>query len=159
MVMSGRKGKKKRVIGKKMQCSCSTLLSCVMCRHFQDFFFSHFTLIDAHLEQLKEGVEDTCHNRGAFTAMVVKVTGTRHMYCRKAENPCIPEWVPECARTFTDSLHVHVHNAPPSMCTYSSPNLSLPASLLLSFTNRPIKHFWMTSCLCTKLPEYRYTCV
>ena len=60
-----------------MQCSCSTLLSCVMCRHFQDFFFSHFTLIDAHLEQLKEGVEDACHNRGAFTAMVVKVTGTR----------------------------------------------------------------------------------
>ena len=65
-----------------MQCSCSTLLSCVMCRHFQDFFFSHFTLIDAHLEQLKEGVEDACHNRGAFTAMVVKVhvTGTRYMY-------------------------------------------------------------------------------
>ena len=38
----------------------------------------------------------------------------------------------------------------------SSPNLSLPASLLLSLTNRPIKRFWMTSYLCTKLPEYRY---
>ena len=37
---------------------------------------SLFTLIDAHLEQLKEGVEDACHNRGAFTATVVKVTGT-----------------------------------------------------------------------------------
>ena len=63
-----------------MQYSCSTVLSCVTCacRHFQDFFFSHFTLIDAHLEQLKEGVEDACHNRGAFTAMVVKVTGTRN---------------------------------------------------------------------------------
>ena len=47
---------------------------CDVCRHFQDFFFSHFTLIDAHLEQLKEGVEDACHNRGSFTATVVKVT-------------------------------------------------------------------------------------
>jgi len=43
-------------------------------RHFQDFFFSHFTLIDAHLEHLKEGVEEACHNRGAFTATVIKVT-------------------------------------------------------------------------------------
>ena len=49
-------------------------LLCDVCRHFQDFFFSHFTLIDAHLEQLKEGVEDACHNRGSFTATVVKVT-------------------------------------------------------------------------------------
>ena len=48
---------------------------CDMCRHFQDFFFPHFTLIDAHLEQLKESVEDACHNRGSFTATVVKVQG------------------------------------------------------------------------------------
>ena len=73
----GERERERGRVGEKMQCSCSTVLSCVMCRHFQDFFFSHFTLIDAHLEQLKEGVEDACHNRGAFTAMVVKVTGTR----------------------------------------------------------------------------------
>ena len=96
-----------------MQCSCSTVLSCVVCRHFQDFFCSHFTLIDAHLEQLKEGMEDACHNRGAFTA-TVKVTGTGE---RKglASDQCIPEWLNGClcvlllARTFTSSLHVHVH--------------------------------------------------
>ena len=34
------------------------------------------TVIDAHLEQLKEGVEDACHNRVAFTATDVKVAGT-----------------------------------------------------------------------------------
>ena len=81
-----------------MQCSCSTVLSCVVCRHFQDFFLSHFTLIDAHLEQLKEGMEDACHNRGAFTA-TVKVTGTGE---RKglAGDQCIPEWLNGCLCVF-----------------------------------------------------------
>ena len=32
-------------------------------RHFQSFLFSHFTLIDAHLEQLKLRVEEVCNNR------------------------------------------------------------------------------------------------
>ena len=138
-----------------MQCSCSTVLSCVMCRHFQDFFFSHFTLIDAHLEQLKEGVEDACHNRGAFTAMVVKVTGTRDTVAKQR----IGAYLNGCPSMPELLLIRYMYMCimlPPSMCTSSSPNLSLPASLLLSFTNRPIKRFWMTSCLCTKLPEYRY---
>ena len=57
-----------------------------VCRHFQDFFFSHFPLIDAHLEQLKEAVEDACHNRGSFTATVVKVTQNGK---EPLENQCI----------------------------------------------------------------------
>ena len=38
--------------------------------------------------QLKEGVEDACYNRGAFTSTVVKVTGTRG----DGGDECNPEW-------------------------------------------------------------------
>lgn len=53
----------------------SQLLDCIapfLHRHFQEFLFSHFTLIDAHLEQLKEGVEEACHVRNGFTVTVTK---------------------------------------------------------------------------------------
>ena len=68
---------------------------------------SHFTLIDAHLEQLKEGVEDACHNRGAFIATVVKVTGLKGRE---------RGWV---NATLNDHLCIHVIFL--SSCAFASP--------------------------------------
>ena len=53
---------------------CLSELSKEDIRHFQSFLFSHFTLIDAHLERLKEAVEEACHFRGNTVAsMLTKV--------------------------------------------------------------------------------------
>ena len=68
---------------------------------------SHFTLIDAHLEQLKEGVEDACHNRGASIATVVKVTGLKGRE---------RGWV---NATLNDHLCIHVIFL--SSCAFASP--------------------------------------
>ena len=67
---SSRKGKK-YALGVII---CLSELSKDDIRHFQSFLFSHFTLIDAHLERLRESVEDACHYRGSIIAqMLTKV--------------------------------------------------------------------------------------
>ena len=67
---SSRKGKK-YALGVII---CLSELSKDDIRHFQSFLFSHFTLIDAHLERLKEAVEDSSHYRGNVVAqMLTKV--------------------------------------------------------------------------------------
>ena len=54
---------------------CLSELSTQDIRHYQSFLFSHFPLIDAHLERLKEAVEEACHYRGNVMAnMLTKVT-------------------------------------------------------------------------------------
>ena len=62
---------------------CLSELSTEDIRHFQSFLFSHFTLIDAHLERLKEAVEEACHFRGHIIAsMLTKVTSElTYMVC------------------------------------------------------------------------------
>lgn len=67
---SSRKGKK-YALGVII---CLSELSKDDIRHFQSFLFSHFTLIDAHLERLKEAVEEACHYRGnVISQMLTKV--------------------------------------------------------------------------------------
>lgn len=41
-------------------------------RHFQSFIFSHFTLIDAHLERLKSGVEEAVNNKVTIEGTITK---------------------------------------------------------------------------------------
>ena len=76
--------------------------------------FSDFTQIDAHLEQLKKGMEDVPHSRRAFTATVVKVTGTEGR--GGGVGKCNPEWPPVYTCNFLEFLyicssHLHVHIA------------------------------------------------
>ena len=42
---------------------CLSEMSHLHIQHFKDFIFSHFTLIDTHLERLKEGMEDALLTR------------------------------------------------------------------------------------------------
>ncbi len=53
---------------------CLSELSKTDIRLFQSFIFSHFTLIDAHLERLRLGVEEACSSR---IQAVVEATITR----------------------------------------------------------------------------------
>ena len=60
----------------------------------------------------KEGVEDACHKRKAFTATVVKVTGTSG----KGEDECNPDGPGATVYTCSfleflciSSSHLHVH--------------------------------------------------
>ena len=63
---------------------CLSEMSHLDIRHFKDFVFSHFTLIDTHLEQLKEGMEEALLTRAEpqrqnMLARAAQVT-TLHMY-------------------------------------------------------------------------------
>ena len=115
---------------------CLSELSTQDIRHCQAFLFSHFTLIDAHLERLKEAVEEACHYRGNMMAsMLTKVTNT----CAVCD-------------IYGCSLHAHV-------CTllYDDPvpNIDDHYQLKLVHTLRVIKFSWITSFLYMKHQELR----
>lgn len=60
---------------------CKTLVIFVkvflaFCRIFQNFFFSHITLIEGHLEKLKMAVEKAYCSKNKFVDIVMEVSFT-----------------------------------------------------------------------------------
>lgn len=58
---------------------CNTLINVVkvfhaFCRIFQNFFFSHITLIEGHLEKLKMSVEKAYCSKQKFVDIVMEVS-------------------------------------------------------------------------------------
>jgi hypothetical protein len=58
-----------------MQCIFTSFI--VFFRMFENFFFSHITLLEGHLEKLKLSVEKAHYNRGKFIDIVTEVRNTQ----------------------------------------------------------------------------------
>ena len=58
------------------------------CRAFQEFLFSHFPLINTHLEQLREGVEEAVHFRRQMSELITKVNTNKQTDRQTNKNKC-----------------------------------------------------------------------